>query len=495
LPGVDACSRHNVFLENTEITYWNGSNNAEAKAAEPSVKDSPCRRLDKSNPIHLIEAKIAQVASFLFTNTTDSIDCEILSNRYKNILLSQGLAHFNGDVRTAKLINKVKEFYPTEILTKLGCEIRTDKNWVTRLVSKRQSDDLQHPICHILLLIFLNRNLEDIFNHYVEFKPFGDGPWPCLNPTVNHYKEPRVLSCKILPGAKKDRGNPRGIFSCDCGFTYARVGPDTKEEDRFTFTIVQAYGAAWEAVLRKLWNDQSITIDMIARRLGICILTLKRRVVALGLRFPRSTRKSNNDKGILNRYKLRREPKPDVLQRKKEEWISLIAANPTISRAELWASAHSLCKYLLNADPQWLKEHLPPPKQFVPRPRELDWTEEDARLAKAVADAAMNLKKSEPPIRITVEAISRLTTHSSPLRKRLDKLPQTAIILNSHLESTEDFAVRRIRWIEKVFRKEQKVPSKYAFARRAMVGPYVVSGNEVISRAVDDALLRLSSDL
>jgi hypothetical protein len=87
LPGVNACPRHNVFLEDTEITYWNGSNNAEAKAAEPSVKDSPCRRLDKTNPVHLIEAKIAHVASFLFTNVRDSIDCEILSNRYKNILL------------------------------------------------------------------------------------------------------------------------------------------------------------------------------------------------------------------------------------------------------------------------------------------------------------------------------------------------------------------------------------------------------------------------
>lgn len=299
----------------------------------------------------------------------------------------------------------------------------------------------------------------------------------------------------MSPGTKKDRGKPRGIFSCDCGFTYARVGPDTKDEDRFTYTIVQAYGAAWEALLHKLWNDQSITVDMIARRLDICILALKRRVVALGLRFPRSTRKSNNDKGILNRYKLRRETKPAILKRKKEEWISLITANLTISRGELWASAHSLCNYLLNADPQWLKRHLPPPKQVVPRPRELDWAEVDARLAKAVADAAIKLKKSEPPIRITVEAISRLTAHSSRLRKRLDKLPRTAAILNSHLESTEDFAVRRVRWIEKVFRKEQKVPSKYAFARRAMVGPHVVSGNEVISRAVTDALSRLSSDL
>lgn len=495
LPGVDACARHSVFLENTEITWWNGSNRAEAKAAELVVKGSPSRRLDTGNYIHLIHTRIAQAASFLLNNTWDSIDCEILSYRYKNLLLSEGLAHFNGDVRITKIIDKIKEYYPPKILTELGCEIRTNRNWVTRLLSRRQEDDLQHPICHILLLIFLNRNLEEIFNHFVEFKPFGDGPWPCLNPTVNHYKESRILSCRILPAAKKARGKPRGIFSCDCGFTYARVGPDAEETDRCTFTIVQAYGASWESRLRELWEDKSLSIDMVARKLGVSIVTLKRRVVSIGLRFPREAKAPSSSKDIHNRYILRREPKQSLLERKKTQWLALISANPNLSRTEISKSAHSLYRYLLDADPSWLIHHLPPLKRAVPSPRVLDWAEVDTRLVEEVANAIIELKSLEPPIKITVKAISNLTGQSSRLRKRLDKMPQTANILNSHLESAEDFAVRRVRWIEKVFRKEQKVPSKYTLARRAMVGTYVVSGNEAISRAVDDALSRLSSDL
>lgn len=494
LRGVDACSHHDVFIEDTEITWKNGSNHAEARAAEPLVKISPSRRLDTANPVHLAYAKTAQIASFLLNHVGDSIDCEILSNRYKNLLLSQGFAHFNGDVRITKLIDSIKEYYPAEILIKLGCEIRTEKNWVTRLVSKRQDDDLQHPICHVLLLLFLNCKPAEIFDRFVEFRPFGDAPWPCLNPSVGHYKEPRVHSCKIFPGAKKDTGKPRGVFSCSCGFTYSRVGPDTNEADRFTYSIVQAYGPSWEALLRQLWDDKSFSIYMIARRLGVSILTLKRRVVALGLRFPRSARISNINKDILSRYKLRRESKPTLLNSKKNEWVSLITANPKISRAELWRSAYSLYIYLLNADPQWLERHLPPCKYVTPPPRKLDWAREDALLAKAVADAVIEIKKSAPPIRITVKAISNLTGHPARLTKRLGKLPQTASVINSHLESTEDFAVRRIKWVAESFRREQIVPTKTAFIRRALIEDYVTARNQVVSLAMEEALKKLRSD-
>lgn len=495
LPGVEACHRHHVFLEDTEFTWWNGSNYAEAIAAEPSVKESPTRKLDTTNAVHIIHAKIAQIASFIFTKIKDSIDCEILAGRYQNLLLSQGLAHFTGDVRIAELIRKIKAYFPTELLTKLGCELRADKNWVTRLLSKRQADDLQHPICHILLLIFLNCNLEEVFNHFIEYKPFGEGPWPCLNRAVGHYKEPLIASYRILPGAKKFRGKPRGIFSCDCGFTYARVGPDDKETDRFTFTIVQSYGATWEARLRELWGNKSFGTEMIARELGVSVVTLKRRVVSMELRFPRYARGHNGGNDIHGRYKLRREPKKSLLERKKKEWLSLTSANPQIGRTELSKSAPSLYSYLSNTDPNWLMRHSPPRKQSTPKPRTLDWTKEDTILAAAVVAAIVQINGIEPPRRVTIEAIADLVGHSSRLRKHLKKMPRTASIIDSHLESLEAFHVRRVNWAEATFRSEQTAPTKSALVRRAMVGFSMAVGNEVVTLAVSGALSRLRASL
>jgi hypothetical protein len=243
LRGVDSCFQHDVFLEDTEAKWQNDNHPEEAKPAELFVRDFPSRKLDPSKHVHLIHKRIAQIAYSLLNNARDFVDCDILSSRYKNLLLRQGLAHYNGQVRTTKLIDRLKQYYPEEILIKVGCNIEAERSWVNRLLSLRQTGDIPLPICHILLLVFLNCTPEEIFDGFVEFKPFGDGPWPCLNPAGGHYKESKILSCKVSPGTKKFSGKPRGVFSCSCGFVYARIGPDTREEDRFTYSIVQAYGA------------------------------------------------------------------------------------------------------------------------------------------------------------------------------------------------------------------------------------------------------------
>ena len=340
--------------------------------------------------------------------------------------------------------------------------------------------------------MYLNCDPEEVFNRFVEFKPFGDGPWPCLNPAADHYKELCVLSCKIFPGAKRDRGKPRGVFSCSCGFTYARVGPDANESDKFSYSIVQAYGESWEALLRALWDDMALNIDAIARRLGINVLTLKRRVVALGLRFPRSTPASGSNAEILSRYKLRRESRNTLLQKKKNQLLLLVAGNSQAGRSELWELAESLLLYIQRADPQWLDYHLPPPRTpFVPRRHNVNWEEEDVTFAAAVADAVAKIKSSEVPTRVSVKAISKQVGQSTRIRKYLDRMPRTGVILNSHLESREDFLVRRIKWAEEEFRKERVLPTKTAFINRAQIHRYVASGNKVVSQAMYDALSRL----
>jgi hypothetical protein len=69
-------------------------------------------------------------------------------------------------------------------------------------------------------------------------------------------------------------------------------------------------------------------------------MTLKRCVVALGMRFPRSA--SDDEVEILSRYKLRREPMNALLQKKKKELLSLIAENPKPGRAEIGILTHDL---------------------------------------------------------------------------------------------------------------------------------------------------------
>jgi Tn7-like transposition protein D len=263
--------------------------------------------------------------------------------------------------------------------------------------------------------------------------------------------------------------------------------------DKFTFTIVQSYGASWEDLLLKLWDDKAINTNKITRKLGVSLTTLKRRVVALGLRFPRWKDAAGVKVEINDRYKPRRQSKKTLLQKKKGELLSLIAKNPRAGRSELWGLAGSLLLYLQRAEPQWLDHHLPPRKQAVPRPPEVDWANEDTHLAKAIANAIVEINRSDVPTRISVKAIAKRVGHLNRIRKYLDRMPQTARILNAHLESSEDFLVGRIGCVEEAFRRERIIPTKTASSVRALICRYVVAGNEVVCQAMEDALSRPGS--
>jgi len=237
------------------------------------------------------------------------------------------------------------------------------------------------------------------------------------------------------------------------------------------------------------------TAFCLSSNLGTNTLTLKRRVVALGLRFPRSAHTPSVKVEILGRYKLRRRPKQDLLQHKKKALLSLVAENPQLSRSDLWETNFSLIYYLQRDDPQWLDQHLPPASEpYIPRGPKINWEKEDGLLAKAVAAAISEIYALDPPARITLAALTERVGHPTRLRSSSLKMPQTADLIKIHIESTEDYFVRRIRWAEEAFRKDGTVPMRSAFVTRAQIRRYLVSGNKVICQAMEDALARLKSN-
>ncbi|GKZ02649.1 hypothetical protein ANS017_13070 [Paraclostridium bifermentans] len=46
-----------------------------------------------------------------------------------------------------------------------------------------------NTIRHILIIRFLGVSIDDIFNKKYKYKPFGEGPWPCLNCNCFYYQE------------------------------------------------------------------------------------------------------------------------------------------------------------------------------------------------------------------------------------------------------------------------------------------------------------------
>src|SRR5260370_29319519 len=134
----------------------------------------------------------------------------------------------------------------------LGCKIdeSIDENWLVRLV--RKPENAQHPLHHMLLIHFLGHSVETFFNIPSADHPFGEGPWPCLNPASNHYQQFRIQQCRV-DYSQHVHGRPVGTFSCACGFTYVRIGPDGSLEDRFKLSKVKSFGRLWVERLQLLW--------------------------------------------------------------------------------------------------------------------------------------------------------------------------------------------------------------------------------------------------
>lgn len=462
IPGVDVCHHHAVFLEESKALWRNARNPSQPFLAKHSVYDTPIKSVNTSDHTHSIQLSIARYAWWLLEWTGGIGSGKSLRFRYYNLLLRQSLAYYSGQIRTTQLIRRFLDYYPSELLIRLGCEIKNPhSNWLLRLLHMHKAGEAHHPIHHILLLIFVGCSPAEVFDSFIEFMPFGEGPWPCLNHASGHYAESRVTSCRISAGEKENKGKAVGTFSCSCGFIYTRTGPDQSEEDRFKWASIRSYGTQWENILKRLWEDTSLTLKQLARMLGVNELTVKRRAISLGLAFPRAAQDSLHSGGeILDRYKIKRTLHQEVQNRRREELLSLLKDNPQASRTELQTLAPHLIDWLRQDDREWLDTTLPPAKKKRPPKASINWEEQDLWLSEAVRNAALQIRSGTIPKRVSLAAIVKLIGYRAWIEKRLDKLPLTSQALDMYLESFEDYSIRRIAWAAESFRKDGVIPSR-----------------------------------
>jgi hypothetical protein len=462
--GVEVCPDHSVFLEISGALWHNSKSRGGIVTAEQAVQDVIARPLDLTETTHNILLKLARSVAWLLAWRGHALDSKVLRDRYYNIMLQRSLAYFNGRIRTNKFLRKFIEFYSPELLEKLQCSVRSQSpRWPLYLIHSNKIGIVQHPLRHLLLMTFLDCTPEEVFTTFEEYKPFGDGPWPCLNKASDHYLQSHVVQCRVTHSIKKNSGKPMSTFICDCGFTYTRTGPDRTDEDRFEASSVQFYGHVWEESLRNLWKDISLTIREIAQRLGVGELTVKRHAIQLGLTFPRNTPGSMRASGeILERYRRTHKTFSNLLEKRRQEWLKILALKPGAGRSELRQSKYHLWLWLKRNDSEWLEFHLPESRQVAPQPKSINWMKEDVQLAAKVEAAALRIKNIVGrPVRVSLAILIRETGHRTWLEGSLNKFPLATKALDEHLESFEDFLLRRIEWAKEYCLKKGTMPTLY----------------------------------
>lgn len=354
-------------------------------------------------------------------------------------------------IKFRKLAEEVYNFYGPDFLKIMGCYFEPNdnenKNWLGLMLSNRLL--INHPIRHILLSQFLGINLKEIFENKRKIeRPFGSGPWPCLNPAVPHYGERVVSECKI--NRRVGTNLPVGVFKCRCGFAYSRLGPDENESDKYISENIVSYGPEWEKELLRLAVKEKVTKSEISCKLKVPRYTINRRI--------RNLLDQEGRTNVSARMK-----KIDLMRKhKREEWLSIINNNYGVKRTNLLNIARNTYYWLNKYDKEWFLSHCPgpiPKKQPINR---IDWNKRDQDMAEKVKVVAEQIRnKDGKPIRISSEEIFRQLGVKKVHGTVLEKMPLTLEILKKVTESFLEFDLRRVRWAIHTIQKQNINPTKW----------------------------------
>lgn len=469
IPGVEVCPMHCTWLEETDADIRG------LVSANQAIRPVPANHLDLSNPYQASLLKIAQDALWLFNRSKPVADLRAIRKSYRFLLYKKGLANYKGTILVGELLQSLLTNFPAALLKRLNCEVHANRCWVMRLVT--ESPGTMHPVQYVLLMQFLGYTAEDFFalsddapfgeDFFSDDAPFGEGPWPCLNSTSNHYLQKEIQFCHIEYSGVKEKPL-KGTFTCQCGFAYVRCGPDSSKDDLLRKGRVKSYGYIWEAALRQLWMDRSVSLEQMSHKLGVSRMTVKANAVRLGLPFPqyRGSMKLNRRTAVQDSLVF-----TEKLERYRKAWLSLLQDNPEDNLSQLKRKSPGVHQWLFEHDREWLKQNKPlryrNDKLSKKTEKGIDWESRDQRLADEVRSSAKRLRADlGAPVWVTKAAIARDIGAGKFSIMALGKLPITASALAEVSETREAFAIRKIHWTADCYRQERIRPSLSQFILR-----------------------------
>lgn len=449
LPGALVCAAHLCFLEDSTAQMSHRWSKHSFEPARPIR--TVATYLDSKNSTHRFLLDIARAANQLLKMQCLSRTSLVqLQQSYLALLERRGLATQSGRVYIAELETQFVAFYGLDLLHQLHCGINlaSDHHWLCRLV--RSPKTSQHPVRHLLLARFLGTSMTDVLSGISPTSPFGQPPWPCLNPAADHFGQSRITQVEIRFPLRARK--PVGTFACDCGFIYTRRGPDRSPDDRFRRTRVKAFGPVWEERLRVL-SSQQVGLRESARRMRADPASVSRHLAG-------------------QRVSAKSAAPAIPSEQEKQELLTLMAQFPDLGRTRLRQKAPALFAWLRRHARDWLYASLPAHQHSRQAEARVDWFRRDLTTVKQLKDAARRLlTKPGRSVRLTRTALTKAARLQSlmPLYSKL--LPRSVVVLTQLVESREEFAIRRLLRAADELRSVQGVVRSWELIRKAGIRP------------------------
>lgn len=524
IAGVVACPKHNVYLQNSTVNK-KMLNRQDLITAESAIRILKANKVQRTK---LILTKIAKDVAWLFNEENMRNGYDESRNRYYRILAEKKLVLPNNRIRINKLIKETLIALPHELITLINNELNSGSNsdpytWIPQLVGRSPKG---HPIRHILLIRSLGLSLQEFFSiHGCNINVSEQGPWPCLNPAADHYKQLLIEDCEISCDSHRGGGKLKAIFKCGCGFVYQKLEPYLYKESKNY--KVKIYGQTWENTFISLWNEPVTTIDKIADQLKIKPAEAAYHAYRLGLKMRSDIVKPFNKitcraKRIMNLwqdsnlsisyiarknklaindviyYALRlnlpykqhviiekiKFPKLGItkisLNDRRKKLTDYLKQHPQYGRSQIHNGLGYTYDWLQKHDRKWLESVLPSSRL------KKTWDLIDARLALIVSEKILEIKSNtNHPVRITLELIGRKVGFRFS-KSNLKNLPFTKAIMDENIETAEDFAARKIQITVQYFVDINIQPVKYIFFSHARLS-YVMAERPKVAVALNEA--------
>jgi len=449
--GVRLCHRHGQWLIESSVKTGSLGTKHAFVALEPNEPEVDLREADERIQGH--DEWLAAEVHWLLNKSHDlpALELESLRLRYRYYLSQMGLTSFHGNVVCRELMARFTEFYTEEFLEDLHCPLSacSSDNWLLDLIRKPRG--VSHPLHHLLLSRFLGLTVQKFLSEEVpQAHPFGRCPWPCLNRAAMHFRKAVIWHSPITRNT--ETGAPVGTFSCSCGFTYSRTGPDKVHEDRFHFSRIVAFGHVWEERLLHLATAGK-SLREIARQLEVDPKTVRMHLYRL-------------------RENISRISIPSDISAERDgqrtKWLELCSSQPYVGAKGLRKQAPANYAWLYHHDWVWLMEHSPRQQRNRFTSRGVDWVRRDAELSERIDDAVESIRqRTNPAVRVSICSIGKELCALSLVQRNLDKLPLTRTQIEAVIESRDDFAVRRLNAVVERFRRTGEMPQRWELLRSA----------------------------
>lgn len=429
LTGVFHCDKHQKLLLETTINYSGKGRKHNLITLEEAINECKYIKSSRNYIVHNdLMLKISNLACELLRQNVSSLGLETIRSFYKAVLSKKGYITRKGNIRFKDLIIDFNNFFDEELLILLESSIQKETDtWFHKLLRKPRVTC--HPIRHILLLLFLDADINLLLNIKKEIQPFGEGPWFCLNQAADHFHNPTIKDCRINYCTRSNL--PIGIFSCSCGFTYSRKGPDKTWADKFKKDRVYSFGEVWISECKKIYINPDLSLREKSRSMGVDSKTLIKYATSNGAgssafeTVQTQIELEKRTKRLLQTINNHQTPFRSVIRRE----------NP---RDYIW-------HYRNNR--KWLHSILPKNSTRINKQR-IDWLKTDNEILGPVRRAINDIFKYDgKPIRATRAEISRRVGNPNIIEYSLNKLPKTRKVISSFIESTEEYQIRRINWV------------------------------------------------